>query len=39
MPKDPAAATQPNMNGIAPGKAPTKTESGVLVFNGVYTLT
>lgn len=39
IPKWPVAATQPNIKGIAPGKAPTKTESGVKVFNGVYKLT
>ena len=36
MPKLFVAATQPNINGIAPGKAPTKTDKGVIVFNGVY---
>ena len=29
------AATQPNINGMAPGIAPTKTAMGVLVFKGV----
>ena len=32
-------ATQPNINGIAPGKAPIKPEIGVEVFNGVYPTT
>ena len=35
MPNLPVAATQPSIKGIAPGIAPTKTESGVLVFKGV----
>lgn len=35
IPKLPDAATQPNINGIAPGIAPTKTESGVCVLSGV----
>ena len=29
------AATQPNINGIAPGIAPTNTDKGVIGFNGV----
>ena len=29
-------ATQPNMNGMAPGKAPTKTEMGETLLRGVY---
>src|SRR5690606_41022904 len=37
MPKLSVAATQPNINGMAPGMAPTKTDSGVFVFRGVYT--
>ena len=36
MPNSPVAATQPNINGIAPGKAPTNTDKGVTVFKGVY---
>lgn len=36
IPKFPVAATQPNMNGIAPGNAPTKTDKGVFGFIGVY---
>ena len=32
----PVAATAPNIGGIAPGKAPTKTAQGVNLFNGVY---
>ena len=35
IPKLFVAATQPNINGMAPGKAPTKTESGVTAFKGV----
>ena len=38
IPKFPVAATQPNIKGIAPGKAPTKTDKEVIVFNGVYML-
>lgn len=37
MPKSPVAATHPSIKGMAPGKAPTNTESGVSVFRGVYT--
>ena len=36
MPNSFVAATQPSMKGIAPGKAPTNTESGVFCFKGVY---
>lgn len=36
MPKSLVAATHPNINGIAPGKAPTNTDKGVFVFKGVY---
>ena len=32
-------ATHPNIKGIAPGKAPTKTENDVLRFKGVYAKT
>src|SRR5690606_22760764 len=35
IPKLSVAATHPNIKGMAPGKAPTKTAKGVLVFNGV----
>src|SRR5690606_6300480 len=38
IPKLSVAATHPNIKGMAPGKAPTKTASGVIVFKGVYTL-
>ena len=36
MPKLLVAATHPSIKGIAPGNAPTKTDKGVIVFNGVY---
>ena len=36
MPNSFVAATHPSIKGIAPGKAPTKTESGVFCFKGVY---
>ena len=32
-------ATHPNINGIAPGRAPTNTENEVLRFRGVYAKT
>ena len=35
IPNPPLAATQPNIKGMAPGKAPTKTANGVFVFKGV----
>jgi hypothetical protein len=35
IPKLFVAATQPSINGIAPGIAPTKTDKGVFVFKGV----
>src|SRR5690606_30063009 len=38
IPKSSVAATHPNMKGMAPGNAPTKTERGDIVFSGVYTL-
>ena len=38
IPNFPVAATQPNINGIAPGNAPTKTTNGVTGFKGVYIL-
>ena len=36
IPKLPDADTQPNMNGMAPGIAPTNTDNGVRVLSGVY---
>ena len=38
IPNSLVAATQPNIKGMAPGMAPTKTEIGVFVFKGVYIL-
>ena len=35
MPNLSVAATQPNIKGIAPGIAPTKTDNGVIGFKGV----
>ena len=35
IPKSFRAATHPNINGMAPGIAPTNTAKGVFVFKGV----